>query len=274
MFAYLRKILQFRENGGSLLYFIQRRLSNSLPRQLLNATPERYWNHSARRINAIRGCEDFDYLEIGVSYGTTLQAVKARTKTAVDPLPLFDCTRLPSNTIVFQKESDVFFQELPAGKKFDFIFLDGLHEASQLTRDVINALKHLRSDGWILIDDIVPSDSISAIPDIELSYSARGVNRSEGFPWHGNCFKILPWIYEMKFLLPFLIIYPDNPQLLLKVVDWNACNEFLETTPLNEVKIHELEFSDVFDSKSLREMPLYIEEILIKEIQFELGRQT
>lgn len=274
MFAFIKKILQFRENGGSLPYLIRRKLSKSMHRQLLNSTQERYWNHSARRINGIMETEDFEYLEIGVSYGTTLQAVKARKKTAVDPLPLFDCARLPSTTTVFQTESDIFFRELPAEKKFDFIFLDGLHEATQLTRDVINAFKHLRSDGWILIDDVVPSDSISAIPDIELSYKTRGVNRSDGFPWHGDCFKILPWIYEMDFVLPFLIIYPDNPQLLLKVVDWNACDRFLQTTFINELKIHEMEFSDVFNSKCLREMPLYIEEILIKEIQFGLGKQT
>ena len=255
------------------MYLIQRKLSKSMQRQLLNSTPERYWNHSARRINAIMGREEFDYLEIGVSYGTTLQAVKARTKTAVDPLPLFDCERLPLNTVVFERESDVFFREISAEKKFDFIFLDGLHEANQLMRDVFNALKHLSSDGWILIDDIVPSDSISAIPDIELSYNTRGVLRSEGFPWHGDCFKVLPWIYEMKFLLPFLIIYPDNPQLLFKVVNWNACDRFLQTYDLNDLKSYEVNFVDVFASKSLREMPLYIEEILIKEIQFKLGKQ-
>lgn len=267
----LKKISQvtfFLLQGGSLRHLIKRKFFGHPLRQLLDATPQRYWGHSARRINAIMGEESFDYLEIGVAYGTTFQAVRAQRRVAVDPKPLFDTERLPANVTVFNTDSDSFFRGLPVDEMFDFIFLDGLHEANQLKRDLVNALGHLRPGGWILVDDVVPSDSISAIPSMADSYVKRGVKPSEGFPWHGDCFRILPWIFEKNFLTTYLIIYPDNPQLLLKVNDFSQCKSFLEKELNDPEEIMKLDYSEVFTSDSMSRMPLYVEELLMNKLCF------
>lgn len=267
--AKINKVRLFREQGGSMIHLARRFINKSTTRQLLNSTPQKYWNHSARRINALMSTEEFDYLEIGVAYGTTFQAVKAGRKVAVDPNPLFDTTLLPINVSVIKKSSDDFFESLDKAEKFHMIFLDGLHESNQLWRDVINSLRHLHTGGWILIDDIIPCDSISAIPNIDESYMVRGVKHSEGFPWHGDCFRILPEIFSLGFLTSFLVIYPDNPQLLLRVGDKEACDRFLSQITLGEFETKNFSYSDVFASDSLRNMPLYIEELLYAELQLK-----
>lgn len=263
----IEKVRLFREQGGSLKHLAKRVIKKSTARQLLNFTPQKHWNHSARRINGLMNKREFDYLEIGVAYGTTLQAVRARKKVAVDPNPLFDTKKLPINVSVYRGNSDDFFETLDKEDKFHFIFLDGLHESTQLMRDIINAIKHIHSDGWILIDDIIPSDSISAIANIDDSYLARGVTHREGFPWHGDCFRVLSEILSLDFLGASVIIYPDNPQLLLRIKNKAACDKYLDQITLNDVKVNDLDYSDVFSSEALKEMPLYIEELLIKELQ-------
>ena len=72
-----------------------------------------------------------DYLEIGLCSGVCRDNVIAENKTTVDPL---DKTDNPTHLMT----SDKFF----AGntKKFDLIFIDGLHEAPQVHKDILNAL--------------------------------------------------------------------------------------------------------------------------------------
>lgn len=265
----LQKVLNFKRSNGSFFYLLKRRaFPKKFPRQLLNKTEKRYWSHSARRINEIMDNQDFKYLEIGVAEGSTLQAITSTYKIGVDPNPLFNTTKLPGNVKFYSLESDIFFQSLSPSEKFDFIFLDGLHEANQLLRDFINSLKSLNNQGYILIDDIVPSDSISAIPDIFESYEARGVLPKEGFPWHGDCFKILPILLQMDFLEKYLIIFPDNPQLLLRVSNWNKCRESLEKS--SDSWFQEMQnntYHSVFAGASLKSMPIFLEEFAMKALK-------
>ncbi len=264
----IMNVQDFRRDGGSLVHLIQRKVfRRKLPRQILYKTQEKYWNHSARRINTLMRRADFSYLEVGVADGTTLQAIVAKLKVGVDPHPLFDITNLPSNLEFFKSDSDSYFKELNPDVKFDFIFLDGLHEASQLLRDFLNSLRHLSKSGWILIDDVIPRDSISAIPDIQESYAVRGVHASEGYPWHGDCFKILPALLGLEFIERFIVIYPDNPQLLVRVKDWAACGHFLmQSQAALFSELEKFDFESVFSGEQLRKLPLYLEELLLKEL--------
>lgn len=259
--------------GGSLVHLIRRKINGRLPRQLLSGTDSKFWNHTSRRINKIMLERDYRYLEIGVALGTTLQAVESKHKVGVDPFPLFDTTALPSNVDFFHCDSDKYFSEFRTDKKFDFIFLDGLHEINQLWRDFVNSLRNLETNGWVLIDDIIPNDSISAIPDINESYRVRGVSAEDGYPWHGDCFRILPHILKLDFLEPYIFIYPDNPQLLIRVVNWTRCNQFIYGSNVFD-RMFEDDYQSVFNSDSLKHMPIYLEEILINEIQFGLGENA
>jgi hypothetical protein len=112
-----------------------------------------------QRIDIINGFIDENgyksYLEIGLGDGKHFNAVKAEQKIGVDPEYGFE-----SN--VYGTTSDAFFEwyskecSKDVGHKFDLIFIDGLHHANQVERDIVNSWKCLNKGGTILIHDIKP----------------------------------------------------------------------------------------------------------------------
>lgn len=99
-------------------------------------------NFYAKQIDAVR------YLEIGVQTGRTFEAVDLPIKVGVDPDPASKAT--------IYCGSDQYFELIDENKKFDIIYVDGLHEAHQAYRDIENAVKHLSENGIIIVDDIAP----------------------------------------------------------------------------------------------------------------------
>ena len=132
------------------------------------------------------------YLEIGVEYGYTFEAIFAHKKTAVDPHFRFKNKYEEASIESFQLESDVFFELISKDSKFDIIFLDGLHTAEQTWSDFKNSLKHLSAGGVIIIDDTVPSDVYSSYSTPEKTYAAREENGKENdYKWHGDVFRVV-----------------------------------------------------------------------------------
>ena len=76
--------------------------------------------------------------------------------------------------------SDIYFETHPY-ETFDVIFVDGLHEAQQVYRDVLNALRVLRPNGMILLHDCNPTNEESAS-----TYRTSSV-----FAWNGDVWKAL-----------------------------------------------------------------------------------
>jgi hypothetical protein len=135
------------------------------------------------------------YLEIGVENGLTLEAVKIKNKTGVDPHPKFKRTFFTFKTKSKVMESDQFFESNQA--MFEIIYLDGLHTFEQTYRDFMNSLKVISNDGFIIVDDTVPIDEYSALPNQIEAYEARriGTNSLET-SWHGDVFKLISVISE------------------------------------------------------------------------------
>jgi hypothetical protein len=132
------------------------------------------------------------YLEIGVQYGLTFEAVMANKKIGVDPNPLFHNLRSPRKSYLARCTSDVFFSRCPKSKKWDFIFVDGLHTFEQTWNDFLNSTKHLKMNGIILLDDTVPCDKYSAIPDQLKCYELRlRETGSNELTWQGDVFKVI-----------------------------------------------------------------------------------
>ncbi len=52
--------------------------------------------------------------------------------------------------------SDDFFNVVEKDASWDIIFIDGLHEAEQVTKDIINCIKHLTLGGVIVLHDCNP----------------------------------------------------------------------------------------------------------------------
>jgi len=86
------------------------------------------------------------YLEIGCYDDECFSKILIDKKKGVDPIK--------GGTI--RKTSDEFFKKNE--EKFDIIFIDGLHEYSQVKRDILNSIKFLNKSGVILCHDSLPAE--------------------------------------------------------------------------------------------------------------------
>lgn len=117
-----------------------------------------------------------DYLEIGVSIGVNIQSINVQNKDGVDP-GVGNYSEL-TPLVNYKMTSDDFFEKIKdTEKKYDFIFIDGLHETDQVDKDINNAFKHLRENGIIMLHDTVPS-----------SFEAQIVPRTQR-RWNGDVWK-------------------------------------------------------------------------------------
>lgn len=161
-------------------------------------------NHLARGIPACHS-----YLEIGLREGYTFQDVAARSRVGVDPEPRFEFRkRLPAGVKILQDTSDNFFAT--TRERFDLVFLDGLHEIQQTLRDVLNALEILNDGGLIVVDDSVPIDEFSAIPDQSEALSRRFQSGSDRRDWNGDVFKAVAFLAPRRTDVGLLTLWSED----------------------------------------------------------------
>ncbi len=101
-----------------------------------------------------------DYLEIGCDQNQLFSKIEIDNKIGVDPVSGGN----------IRKTSDAFF--LNNSKKFDIIFIDGLHIYDQVKKDIINSVKCLKENGIILVHDCMP-DSLAkqAVPRFKMKWN-------------------------------------------------------------------------------------------------------
>lgn len=136
---------------------------------------------------------DTNYLEIGVrNPDHNFNKIKSNKKFSVDP-----GLEYKSNPVDFKLTSDDFFKGLSSGKllsksfKFDVIFIDGLHLAPQVDRDIENALDFLTEDGFIVLHDCNPPTEWHARETYNFHHTPAG-----GF-WNGTTWKaFLKWRFQ------------------------------------------------------------------------------
>jgi len=132
------------------------------------------------------------YLEIGVRNPiNNYNHIIADKKYSVDPGIEFK-----ENPVDYIMTSDEFFELLASNKilsseiKFDLIFIDGLHLAEQVDRDIINSMKYINDDGFIVLHDCNPPTEWHAR---ENYYS----NSPAGVYWNGTTWKaFLKWRFN------------------------------------------------------------------------------
>lgn len=108
------------------------------------------------------------YLEIGVqNRKNCFDLVNCKKKVCVDPDPLAQAD--------FQCTSNDFFDW--HNDNFDIIFIDGLHHADQVYKDIVNALVCLNKGGTIVCHDMNP-----------ISYIMQVIPRVSKV-WTGNCWE-------------------------------------------------------------------------------------
>ena len=169
------------------------------------------------RINKIKNLNKANYyLEIGVQSGDTFLNVDILFKDAVDPEFSFDTFSYTTDYVRFFKtESDNFWTSNNP-RVYDIIFIDGLHKFEQTCRDLVSSLAYSHPKTIWLIDDTLPSDAFSAIPDIRKSYLERSKHGLGGSPWHGDVFKVVPFIHDfMPNVCYATCINDGNPQTIM-----------------------------------------------------------
>jgi hypothetical protein len=127
------------------------------------------------------------YLEIGVNTpaqpGWSHDSIQVETKHGVDPNPAVEAT--------FPVTSDEFF-ERHVSRRYDIVFVDGLHLFEQAYRDIVNALAWLNENGTIVVHDTRPEKEITQ----------RRERASDA--WHGDVWKA---ILKLRLEAPELEIF-------------------------------------------------------------------
>ena len=171
-----------------------------------------------------------DYLEIGCDKDQLFSKVNIKNKTGVDPVSGGN----------IRKTSDQFFLENK--KKFDIIFIDGLHIYKQVKNDILNSIDCLNDNGVILVHDCMP-DSLSkqAVPRYRMQ-------------WNGDVWKAIVDLRQNEDLNIFTceidqgvgiikkikntsILKIDKPIKKLKFKDYfNNYKSYLRVISLDELK--------------------------------------
>lgn len=133
---------------------------------ILNAFIEKYNYKSFLEIGYYKG---WSFDQVGMKEGEPIL-----NKIAVDPDPCknTEMEKMPYGMWytypkgynqsapyegVLKQTSDDFFSKLTSEEiKYDIIFIDGLHKADQVTKDIYNALDHLSPGGTIVLHDCNP----------------------------------------------------------------------------------------------------------------------
>ena len=169
---------------------------------------------STRRIRAAAALNNArHYLEVGVHHGRTFLNVDIEFKDGVDPDFALDVDPHASEKVRFFRQPSDQFWVSRHPRVYDVIFLDGLHTFEQTMRDLLCSMRFSHGQTIWLIDDTLPCDVFSAIPDKERSLYERRRMKLPGLPWHGDVFKV---VFAMHDLIPVLkyatITGSGNPQ--------------------------------------------------------------
>jgi hypothetical protein len=134
-----------------------------------------------------------NYLEIGVFKGENIREVKAPHKDGVDP----GVEGYTPPEVNYPMTSDDFFELIKDNSeiKYDIIFIDGLHHAEQVEKDIKNSLNHIVDNGFILLHDCNP-----------VSYEAQLIPR-QTIAWNGDVWKA------------FVNFKTNNPSYQCNVID-------------------------------------------------------
>lgn len=186
------------------------------------------------------------YLEIGLDNAENFKKVQCESKESCDPYIENKETGLEQKGVVdnygnlradifplltYRMTSDAMFKQNK--KKYDLIFIDGLHERHQVLRDIKNALEHLNENGFIVMHDCLPKRE-----------ECQLVPRVCG-EWNGDVWKVLP--YLKKCGIDFQVIDTDYGCGIIKYQNIEI--------PIREF---DFEYKDYFNEDTIRNQALNV----------------
>lgn len=112
------------------------------------------------------------FLEVGTQAKINFTSVNVIRKVCVDPDPNAEAD--------YQMTSDEYFNN--NFEKFDIVFVDGLHHADVVYRDIINSLNRLNPGGCVVVHDVIPYSYIAQVIPLEKA-SNMGTTAWNGDVW-------------------------------------------------------------------------------------------
>ena len=158
------------------------------------------------------------YLEIGIGDGEVFESIICPKKVSVDPC-ISDGSEKLSPT--FKLSSDDFFAQNK--DTFDIIFIDGMHKAEYVERDIKNSISCLNEGGYIICHDINP-----------LTKESQIVPRAQEY-WHGDAWKA--WVSARQ----------TNPNITMCVIDASTIKVAPEDCGLGVIQKGSQKLLDVKD---------------------------
>lgn len=137
------------------------------------------------------------YLEIGVQGGSCFESIICEKKVGVDPDESSRATVKLTSDDYFNRHNKM---DARIEKEFfDVIFIDGLHHADQVEKDILNALNHLNEGGVIVCHDMLPTSKfIQEIPQTP-----------QHVEWCGNCWEAWMKLRQTRSDLEMYIVNCD-----------------------------------------------------------------
>jgi hypothetical protein len=158
------------------------------------------------------------YLEIGVAGGLNFFPIKVLRKIAVDPKFAFKKktkkkwkSKNKYNFLAKYHEiiSDDYFARKGRGKRFDVIFIDGLHTHEQSLKDVLNSLNCLNENGVIIMHDCSPPHAASAQPAQSLQHAIEMKVPGWTSEWCGDVWKTICYLRSQRKDLKIFVLDCD-----------------------------------------------------------------
>lgn len=113
-----------------------------------------------------------NYLEIGFGTGHNFNKIDCLKKDAVDP-------NTTSKQAIKMTSDELFAQN---EKLYSCVFVDGLHHADQVRKDIINAMKCLRENGCIILHDTIPhTEAMQEVPRKQTQWTGDCWRAAVGF---------------------------------------------------------------------------------------------
>lgn len=168
------------------------------------------------------------YFEIGVQSGHCFTGVNCDFKVGVDPDK--------SSAATIKETSDDFFNNiLPSGKyediklpeTFDIYFIDGLHHADQVEKDISNALNRLSKGGYIVCHDMLPTNK-----------HMQEIPLTDQDEWTGDCWRAF---LKLRIQCDDLEMYAINTDWGTSVIRYGKQELVKLTKPLSEVTYEDFE---------------------------------
>lgn len=175
-----------------------------------------------------------EYLEIGCDQNQLFSKITIKNKTGVDPISGGN----------LRMTSDNFFTKNQ--KKFDIVFIDGLHHYAQVKKDIINSLNFLNQDGLILVHDCLPESlSKQAVPRYRMS-------------WNGDVWKAIVDLRQDENLQIYTLKIDQGIALIKKVKNKNkiSIDKPIASLKYKDFYYNYKEYMNVIDLDEFKKMTL------------------